>query len=844
MSIAVIKQSNTFNFNQSKYSEIYKQKSCDVELPYVEYDHAEGERLLVVLTYATDDDLKSRRLGKSSQGLLVKNLVEKINSQDIDKNLPKIKEVSLINYKDFHNDRSFDFDKSIEGDFHKWWVDRLVDYINVYKPTRILLSGDLPYRSILKHSQPLNEKDQLKFKEPFLEIGRVFNFKYGELIVPTSFTLPFHWTSTSNPKYIESAPHLIQQQKYHLEMLLYGKSIYTITDSKTWKRVDIMNLEVFDNFYEKLLANKITCIDIETNNLSRFANQILTLHFSLDGQTAYNLPLCHKDTPFDGEEIRYIQSKLKNYFEKGKSDYLVFHNAKFDIGVMTAQLGLEYFNHRIADVIANIFSLDENTRYYTALQVSTYNLRHVAFQYGCPAYEEGEIGKADRANMAEIPLDHIFEYAAKDVIIPYQVCQFQFLEAERRSYHKWKEFVIDQLGAMVLVFVGMENKGILVDRNYLINLCSNDGIVRKLLDEILDKFKTSAKARQVNEILVIQERVVNDLHRFKSSFKSLKRKLASKVKESQKPFKVSRTLKATPELIPALEAQHSANAKKVTETVEFITPTLDHLIYVLNEGETVFNKDPALLKKYGAFVEEGKLEVELIALKNSLLEIRDDVVEPFYNLINEVLLKSLSISSYRKEPVDHDKQWLFNVAKRSSQQLLFFEILGLKSLENRKDGGGKTNKEFQAKYGEVEEVVMYDNYTKYMKLMSTYITGMMKQLEEDPDARLDGRIRSDYGYRDVLTGRCLRGDVLIETDLGPIAIETLVKNRTNCKVLTHTGEWQEVTDWLHSGDREVFEVVLESGKVVHTTKCHPFLTEEGWRPLHTLDVGASVIVRE
>lgn len=749
------KDSRTFNFNQEGYSAMYGYKSQEVDLPYVEYDLEEGERLLVILAYASDEDVRSKKLGHSAQGLLTKELVEKLNTEvltGVREDLPLIKTVSLINFRDKFGERMLDADNYVEGKLFQQWASRVADYVEAYKPTRILVSGEASLKALMYHVCSLQDLSAVEYTEPYLQIGRVFNLDYRGIKIPTSFTLPLHWTASSNPKYIDQAPNLIHQQKFHLEYLLAGHNLYTISDKSTWSKTDIMTIEAFDQFYEELVSADRICIDIETNNLARYANKILTMHFSTDGYHAYNLPLCHRDTPFSAEEILYIQSKLKSYFENEKSDYLIFHNAKFDISVMTAQFNLSFFNHRVYDTIAGVFSLDEQNRYYTAIHVPTYNLRHVAYQYGCNAYDEGEVKKQDRANMNSIPLEHIFEYAAKDVIIPYQVCHFQITEAERRGYKLWKEFVIEQLGAMTLVFVGMETKGILVDKKYLINLCSNDGIVKKLLDEVVDKFKSSDNAKKVNDILVIHDRVVKGMLYSKSAIKKGKRLIAAELKDARKPLRILKKFLDDSNVVAELTSAYDERQRRLP-LLEAISQSCDPIAEFFDVAAKEIVKSLTQLKHFDTRVERSDVLVRLEKLRMALEDVNLPKLEEFLLSTAKIKESHLSLKSFREEPVDHSKDWLFNIAKQNSQQLLFFNILGLKPVEQRKDGGGKSNKDFQAAYQEVEEVALYDTYTKYKKLMSTYITGMMQRLESDPDSQLDGRLRADYGYKDVMTGR-------------------------------------------------------------------------------------------
>jgi hypothetical protein len=96
---------------------------------------------------------------------------------------------------------------------------------------------------------------------------------------------------------------------------------------------------------------------------------------------------------------------------------------------------------------------------------------------------------------------------------------------------------------------------------------------------------------------------------------------------------------------------------------------------------------------------------------------------------------------------------LFNIRKEAHKQLLFFEVLKLDPIFLKKDGTGKIDKEFQAKYADVPEVALFNELTKLNKLYNAYVKSFIRQWADDPDMRFDTRIRPRFGYLDVVTGR-------------------------------------------------------------------------------------------
>ena len=96
-------------------------------------------------------------------------------------------------------------------------------------------------------------------------------------------------------------------------------------------------------------------------------------------------------------------------------------------------------------------------------------------------------------------------------------------------------------------------------------------------------------------------------------------------------------------------------------------------------------------------------------------------------------------------------------------------------------------------------------------------------------------------------GKCLTAGTLIDLpDTGErVPIEEVVRRRHGCVLgVSETGRVRPatVTDWIDSGVKPAFRVTTRTGRRVETTGHHPFLTVDGWTPLHDLDVGDAIAV--
>jgi hypothetical protein len=96
--------------------------------------------------------------------------------------------------------------------------------------------------------------------------------------------------------------------------------------------------------------------------------------------------------------------------------------------------------------------------------------------------------------------------------------------------------------------------------------------------------------------------------------------------------------------------------------------------------------------------------------------------------------------------------FVFDSGKPAHQQLLFFDVMGLEPVNERKDGTGSVDDDFKKKYKDNPVVKAFGNLEEAKKLHSTFIAGYYKLLVSSNDNK-DGRLRTRFGYLNVKTGR-------------------------------------------------------------------------------------------
>lgn len=183
-----------------------------------------------------------------------------------------------------------------------------------------------------------------------------------------------------------------------------GAIVYGIKRPKI-QIVLIDTIARFKRFYKKLVSEPIASIDTETDNLYRIKNRVLTIQFAFDDEEAFIIPLCHKDSPFDKDELDYIFEKLKYYFEFVKIKYMIFANAQFDLAVMKTQFNIRYYCSSVFDIFAGEKILDENLKWLKSVTGGYYySLGNLSCQYGDFSYHTGKFGKDDRVTISTMAL--------------------------------------------------------------------------------------------------------------------------------------------------------------------------------------------------------------------------------------------------------------------------------------------------------------------------------------------------------------------------------------------------------------------------------------------------------
>lgn len=372
--------------------------------------------------------------------------------------------------------------------------DRLSEIIKVYSPDKIVVFGLRPF----------------KFLAP-KECDRVGANQQSMLGVPVYKTLHGKSTCVTRSLAIDS---LFYGSTAHVELVDYivenivnahlGKLRYKINRPEM-KVVLIDSMKKFKKFFDYLCIQELVVVDTETDNLYKINNRVLTIQFAFDDETAYIIPLCHKDTPFTHAELSEIFVSLKHFFEDViVSKGLIYVNAQFDLAIMKTQFNIDFYCSDLIDIFAAELVLGESRKFIMSIEGKPYHsLGNLAVQYGDFSYVDAKIGKSDRKNIGKLDLDDdLLNYMGLDVTVPFSIWALQQRKAADAKYTKYQSMVLNQMSDVIHSLAMLEYNGYPVDIEYLFKLKLPDSPINAEIARLHQEFLSLDSVQAVNKKLL------------------------------------------------------------------------------------------------------------------------------------------------------------------------------------------------------------------------------------------------------------------------------------------------------------------------------------------------------
>jgi hypothetical protein len=297
----------------------------------------------------------------------------------------------------------------------------------------------------------------------------------------------------------------------HLEMLRIGLPGWDDPSERAYTRV-VTDQASWNELRRLLERSRVVAIDSETRDLRRIGNVLLTLQFGADGRTGWVLPVSHPGSPLEPRVLRSAMGWLREYFESGDPVVHVYAGAVFDLHQLIDSLRVRWYNHRIWDVQAAEFNLDENRMlrgYLGAKKGEMWALERLCVEYGMDHYEHAPVGKADRTRLEALPLRDVAPYAALDVVLPIRLMRMQRAIARFRDsripgqpYRRFDLSVTDVASSQLQQFAFMERNGLKVDTTYVTKMQGPDSPFLKEIREAEARFLAMPEVQEANQRLL------------------------------------------------------------------------------------------------------------------------------------------------------------------------------------------------------------------------------------------------------------------------------------------------------------------------------------------------------
>lgn len=634
-----------------------------VKLPYRAEKNT--KKILFVLDFVPSEDLKSGRLLSGETGDLLENLFVVAKDIYLKEKYQKFSWLACT----FNAFKTLGKSREFQEQAREAFKHRIEAMIHRYQPDVVVTFGQQPMQALLQKKIELSRGRLANWYG--VPIKRTFKADSGKkhtcVVVPT-ISLNAAITGDS------SAASVLGYVARNLANAINGSMMYAL-DTKVienHKGVLIDTIKKFDKMLDMIAEQPVVSIDTEDDSLAKVTNRVLTFQFAKCMDYAYIVPYLHKDTPFDGKELKYIKKRLKAYFEgKNNNDYHIYANAQFDLNVMRMALETDYMANDVWDIFAGEYGLDENMKFLQAVGGDYYySLGNISSQYGFEGYLTAAFGKEDRKNISRTDLDaNLIQYMGLDVVVPFGIHLLQKQRAAKDGHKKYESLIREQMSDLVHGFSRMETTGSGLDVPYLFHLRTPASPIEKEIESMTQDLLNTPAVKRANKLLLKAEGV--------------------------------------PE-------------------------------------------------KMGAWAAPGAITQK------------------------------------------------FSLRADAHKKLLFFKVLQLEPLDYGKadkDGRkqGKLDKNFQSHYKNIPEVKMYTALGKAKKLKNAYVNSFLKLLAADADFKSDYRIRPNYKYLVVVTGRTSAADPNLQqiparSELGK-HIKRLFVARNGCLYIKVDYRVHEVRGW-------------------------------------------------
>lgn len=597
------------------YSECYKLPS----VKYIEKEsHKKNINILFVVGSPSSFDIQQKQMLQDDLGVTFKTIVKEAIGY---------KEDVTFAYTSYFRHKPSKENKGILQEAKKFCVKNLFDDIEKYNPDIIIPVGEGALKifqsvGFVSSDRDAENNNMIKARI-FLNYVSIRNKTFKILPIFSYYFALIGKNDNGEEKWKNKLGDLsviISDIRRAIRFISPDyKPLDTSTNKFKIKYLDtVEKVTDFVDYAIKKDCTKIVC-DTETKNLNRTReNKLALIQFSLDGKTAYIIPLEHPDSPFTVQEIKQVKKQLRRLFKskKSKFKYWVFANAVFDLHQFYRALKLNPLDikKKIFDVLLMKYALNENRVDCSKgayPQNGSYALKPLSREFlQFRGYENEKILKArEEGELYSMPLDNpdLLKYAADDVFTPYYLVNEFFKRAERQNYRdKLLLFCERYFDRVIRLIVIIEQNGILVDMDQMRKLTNSKmSPVVAGMKEIETELKNRKSVKKANKLLLKNNK--DD----KIGGYGKKEKLQSPWGEDPYIFSLTKT----------------AHLKKLFFDVLKLKP--------VNTGKTGDSVDKAFQERYGGEKAEDKVkEVVLFKEYQSLNTLFKMFIKPLSKMVD------------------------------------------------------------------------------------------------------------------------------------------------------------------------------------------------------------------
>lgn len=484
-----------------------------LSLPHSDGWEDKPQRVLVVLETIDGQDLKEKTLLYDRSRTVVSNFIRYTMGQArIEAPEFRAKDCGWA-VANFNNYKYFDQPKDSWSGHRRTMARRMHAIIAHMKPTHVIVMGDWAMKALMPSEDYLEKKR-----------GWVFKYKTDDhkCLISGSLDLqPMYGAKQGDDEEDEGegdtygVANLLFYASRNFINLLAGRNLYSLKHIKPNVRY-VDTIEKFDKLYAKLKKAEIVAVDTETANGSVNHNAIHTIQFGMSQDKSYFLPVDHPETPFSEEEVAYIKKRLRKFFYAKPKElplkYLIMQYGTFDLRILRVELGIPVIFHKVWEIQAGEWCLDENLKYLAGTPFNTpqFGLEQIFMVYGNDHYKTASFGKGDRANpnLTKLSNPDFILYGGMDCqsifgIHEMQIKRSSFIEINGKPFTKYfKRLVTKQFSNTVHVLSTMKQVGSTVDKDYLTELAGVNSPLKKLIKKAKEDLGQFKQVKSANAILL------------------------------------------------------------------------------------------------------------------------------------------------------------------------------------------------------------------------------------------------------------------------------------------------------------------------------------------------------